>query len=102
MDDYIAHAEFHARENPTGIGAAVVQSSFDDGERVWDCIVTDGHEWHYIRVIGRGLGPFPNISSDYVEEGVMRFAATLPAQNRLRHLLDADPLHIDSTRKVGD
>ena len=83
--DYRAHAEFHARESPTGIGAAVVHSTFEDGAHVWDCIVTDGNEWHYVRVLGPDLGPFPNISAEDVEHGIERFAATLPARDRIRH-----------------
>jgi hypothetical protein len=97
-----AHAEFHARESPTGIGAAVVHSDFEDDEHVWECIVTDGREWHYVRVLGTDLGPFPNISAEAVEEGIQRFAATLPAKDRLRHLLNANPLHIDSQGTVAD
>ncbi|MGZ6616092.1 MAG: hypothetical protein ACXVFQ_16855 [Solirubrobacteraceae bacterium] len=100
--DFRAHAEFHARESPTGIGAAVVKSSVEAGERVWECIVTDGREWHYVRVVGVDLPPFPNISSEQVEEGIERFAATLPAQDRLRHLLNANPLHIDADGAVSD
>ncbi|MGZ4249120.1 MAG: hypothetical protein ACXVUE_12550 [Solirubrobacteraceae bacterium] len=99
--DFRAHAEFHARESPTGIGAAVVKSSVEAGERVWECIVTDGREWHYVRVVGVDLPPFPNISSEQVEEGIERFAATLP-QDRLRHLLNANPLHIDADGAVSD
>jgi hypothetical protein len=97
-----AHAEFHARESATGIGAAVVESSTDGGQHVWVCIVTDGQEWHYVRVVGVDLPPFPNISGEEVEEGIERFAATLPAQDRLRHLLNANPLHIDADGTVSD
>ena len=100
--DFRADAQFHARESPTGIGAAVVKSSVEAGERVWECIVTDGREWHYVRVVGVDLPPFPNISSEQVEEGIERFAATLPAQDRLRHLLNANPLHIDADGAVSD
>jgi hypothetical protein len=100
--DFRAHAEFHARESPTGIGAAVVKSSVEAGERVWECIVTDGREWHYVRVVGVDLPPFPNISTEQVEQGIERFAATLPAQDRLYHLLNANPLHIDADGAVSD
>jgi hypothetical protein len=100
--DYRAHAEFHARESPTGIGAAVVHSTFEDGAHVWDCIVTDGNEWHYVRVLGPDLGPFPNISAEDVEHGIERFAATLPARDRIRHVLNANPMHIDSHGMVSD
>lgn len=102
VTDFRAHAEFHARESPTGIGAAVVESSFEAGEHVWECIVTDGREWHYVRVVGVELPPFPNISTERVEQGIERFAATLPAQDRLRHLLNANPLHIDGDGTVSD
>ena len=102
IDEYLAHAEFHARENQTGIGAAVVSSKYEDGKRIWDCVVSDGGEWHYIRVESTELGPFPNISSEDVEEGIIRFAATLPAPNRIRHLLNANPLHLDRDGTVSD
>jgi hypothetical protein len=102
IDDLRAHAEFHARESPAGIGVAVIRSSFEDGEHVWECIVSDGGEWHYIRVVSRDLGPFPNISTEDVEQAVERFAATLPAQNRLRHVLNANPLHLDRDGNVSD
>jgi hypothetical protein len=102
VKDFRAHAEFHARESPTGIGAAVVESSVEAGEHVWECIVTDGREWHYVRVVGVDLPPFPNISSEQVEEGIERFAATLPARDRIRHLLNANPLHIDRHGTVSD
>ncbi|MGZ6662896.1 MAG: hypothetical protein ACXVHL_36870 [Solirubrobacteraceae bacterium] len=102
IDEYPAHAEFHARENQTGIGAAVVSSEYEDGKRIWDCVVSDGGEWHYIRVESTELGPFPNISSEDVEEGIIRFAATLPAPDRIRHLLNANPLHMDRDGAVSD
>jgi hypothetical protein len=69
---------------------------------VWDCIVTDGRESHYIRVLGPGLGQFPDISVDDIESGVERFAGTLPVQNRLYNLLNANPLHINANRNVSD
>jgi hypothetical protein len=102
IDEYLAHAEFHARENQTGIGAAVVSSEYEHGRRIWNCVVSDDGEWHYIRVESTALGPFPNISSEDIEEGVIRFAATLPAGDRIRHLLDANPLHVDREGVVGD
>ena len=34
------------------IGAAVVRSTSNESEHVWEAIVTDGREWHYIRVLG--------------------------------------------------
>lgn len=84
--DFRAHAEFHARESPTGIGAAVVESSVEAGGHVWGCIVTD-------------LPPFRNISSEQVKEGIERFAATLQARDWGRHLLNANRLHIDGTAR---
>ncbi|HWF35077.1 MAG TPA: hypothetical protein VG295_06885 [Solirubrobacteraceae bacterium] len=96
------HAGFRARESPSGIGAAVVSSSFKQGVHRWDCIVTDGQEWHYVWVLGPGVGPFPNIAPEDIEGGIERFAAKLPAPARIRHLLDADPLHLDQRGVVGD
>jgi hypothetical protein len=101
-EDYRMHAEFHARESRAGIGAAVLFSAFEDGRHVWDCIVSDGREWHYIRVLGPDLGPYPNLSGEDVEQAVERFAETLPAQDRLRHLLNANPLHIDRDGNARD
>ena len=101
-EDRRAHAEFHARESATGIGAAVVRAVIAGGQHVWECIVTDGQEWHYVRVLGVDLPPFPNISVEQVEEGIARFAATLPAPQRLRHLLNANPLYIDAHGTVSD
>lgn len=97
-----AHAAFHARESPVGIGPAVVRSYIREGDRVWDCIVTDGREWHYIRVIGDDLGPFPALSPEDVEEGIARFAATFPAEYRLRWILNANPLHVSRQGEVTD
>jgi hypothetical protein len=100
---YLAHAEYRARESPTGIGAAVARSELDeDLERVWYCIVTDGLEWRHVRVQARGLGPFPAISPDDVEEGIGRFAAALPSTFRLRALVNANPLHLDRGGVVRD
>jgi hypothetical protein len=98
-EQYRAHAAFRARRNETGIGAALVRSTSTDSEHVWECIVTDGREWHYIRVLGSGLGQFP---VEAIESGIERFAATLPAQTRIYSLLNANPLHIDRNRRVSD
>jgi hypothetical protein len=100
--DFRAHAEFHARDSPSGLGAAVIRSTSENGKHVWECIVTDGYEWHYVRVVGIGLGPFPNLSAEDVEWGIERFAATLPARDRIRHLLNANPLHIRADGTVSD
>lgn len=99
---YRAHASFRARRSGTGIGAALVRSTVNEREHVWDCIVTDGREWHYIRVCGSGLGRFPDISVEDIESGVERFASAPPVQNRIYNLLNANPLHIDPNRNVGD
>ncbi len=65
-------------------------------------MVSDGGEWRYIRVEGTELGPFPNISTEDIEEGIIRFAATLPTRDRIRHLLNANPLHVDPDGEVRD
>jgi hypothetical protein len=101
-EEYRAHAELHARESPAGIGAAVTYSAFEDGEHVWDVIVTDGDEWHYVRVLSPDLGPYPNLSPEDIEQAIERFAATLPARHRIRHLLNANPLHIDRHGEIRD
>jgi hypothetical protein len=75
---------------------------FKHGERVWDCVVRDAGEWHYIRVIGVDLGPFSSISTADIEQGIERFAATLPPENRLSSLVNANPLHIDRDGRVHD
>jgi hypothetical protein len=102
IEEHLQHAHFHARESTAGIGAAVISSEVEGSGHAWECIVTDGREWHYIRVLGTCVGPFPNISAEDVEHGIERFAATLPAQDRLRHLLNANPLHIDRDGNVSD
>jgi hypothetical protein len=102
IDDYRAHAEFRARESAAGIGAAVTRSGFSDGGHVWDCIVTDGREWHFVRVLGSDLGPYPDLSAEDVEEGIERLAATLPAEHRITYVIDLNPLHIDRDGNVSD
>jgi hypothetical protein len=49
--------------------------------------LTDGREWHYVRVLGSGLGRFPDISPEATESGIERFAGTLPAPTQLYNLL---------------
>jgi hypothetical protein len=100
--DALDHAEFHARESDAGIGAAVWRADFEDGERVWDCIVADGHEWHFIRVVGVKLGSYPNLSTEDVEEGIISYATMLPAQGRIHRLVNANPLHIERRGAVVD
>lgn len=101
LDGYLSHAIFRAAHSPAGIGAATVESLIGN-EHTWDCIVTDGSEWHYVRVLGRGVGPFPNVSAEDVEESLERFAASLPEDGRLRHLVNLNPLHIDRERRIDD
>jgi hypothetical protein len=101
-EQYRAHAAFRARTCGAGIGAALVRSTSNDTEHVWECIVTDGREWHHIRVLGSGLGPFPDLSVEAIESGIERFAGTLPAQNRMYDLLNANPLHVDGNGNVRD
>jgi len=96
------HAEFNLGEGASGIGAAVVRDEYRDGHRVWECMVTDGQEWHYIEVIGTGLGGFEELGTELIEQGVDRFAATLPSSNRLYELQNANPLHIDRSGQVTD
>jgi hypothetical protein len=100
--EHLAHADFHARERPSGIGASVTNSSFEAGEHIWDAVVTDGHEWHYIRLVGSDLGPYPPLSTEDIEEAIERFAGTLPERYRIRHLLNANPLHVDREGNVRD
>lgn len=96
------HAEFRAGASPAGVGAAATYSGFQGGEHVWDCIVSDGREWHYIRVVGSGLGPYPGFSPEDIERGVEQFAATLPPPAPIHALLNANPLHIDRQGNVTD
>jgi hypothetical protein len=98
----IERAELRARVSGAGVGAAVVDTAFRGGAHVWNCIVSDGRRWRYVRVIGEGLGPFHNLRPERVEDGIERFAETLPADGRLQFLLDANPLHIDADGNVGD
>jgi hypothetical protein len=102
VEIYRAHAEFHLRADGVSVGAAVMRSTYEPGAHVWDCIVSDQREWHYIRVLSEELGPFPSVSPEAVEHGVERFASTLPSPYRIRHLVNANPLHIDSRGTVDD
>jgi hypothetical protein len=99
---FVDRAESRAREDRVGVGAAVVSSAFTDGVRRWESIVSDGREWHYVTVLGTDLGAHPDISAQDVERGIERFAATLPADERLRSLLNENPLHIDRAGVVRD
>jgi hypothetical protein len=100
-DDLRAHAAFEAGRSASGIGAAVARSGNSDGEHFWECIVTDGDESHFIRVLGVDLGPYPDLASADVERGIERFAAGLPESYRLSALVNASPLHVDRSGTVS-
>jgi hypothetical protein len=102
VDEYLAHAKFHARLSASGLGAATARSGYEDGERFWDCVVVDGREWCYIRVLGRDLGPFESVPTEDIEAAIDRFAATLPPKYRLRALLNTNPLHVSRSGEVHD
>jgi hypothetical protein len=95
------HAEFRAARNGIGIGVAVTHSAHDGRRRSWQCIVTDGRDWHYITVLGP-FGSNPALSPGDIEHGVEGFAATLAVPYRLYGLLMANPLHIDADGTVRD
>ena len=101
-DDLRAHAAFEARRSASGIGAAVARSGYSDREHFWECIVSDGDEWHFIRVLGVDLGRFPDLAVEDIEQGIARFATTLPESYRLGALLNANPLHVDRSGTVRD
>lgn len=94
LGDAHAHAAFQARGNASGIGVSVTRAYHEGADRAWECLVSDGHKWHYIRLIGDKVGQYPNISPVDVEEGISQFAESLPKVGRLRHLLNMNPLHI--------
>jgi hypothetical protein len=100
-DDLRAEAAFKAGQNASGIGAAVTESGYSHGEHFWECIVTDGQEWQFIRVLGVDLSPSPDVGPEEIEQGIERFTATLPESGRLRALLSASPLHVDRSGTVG-
>jgi len=101
-EDLRAHAAFAAPRSAGGVGVAVARSGYSDGEHFWECIVSDGEQWHFIRVLGADLSPSPGLASEDVEQGVERFAATLPESDRLPALLNANPLHVDRSGTVSD
>jgi hypothetical protein len=101
-EDHLAHARFRARGRPGGIGAATAFSSFRDDRHLWYCIVTDRREWHYVSVVGPDADPYPNLSAEDIEQALERFAETLPARYRIRHLLNASPLHVDRHGNARD
>jgi hypothetical protein len=99
-DDLRSHAAFEAKRSPSGIGAAVVRSGYSNGEHTWECIISDGEQWHFIQVIGVDIGANAGIATEDVEQGIAAFAATLPAVSRLDALLSVNPLHIDRSGTV--
>jgi len=100
-DDLRAHAAFEARRSASRIGAAVARSGYRDGEHFWECIVSDGEDWHFIQVLGVDLGPSPDLATEDIERGIERFAATLQEPYRLGALLNANPLHVDRRGTVS-
>ncbi len=101
-EEHLDHLAFRARLGDTGIGAAVVTAKYEAGHRSWDCIAGDPAEWHYLQVIGVDLGPFAGLPPEDIEDGIERFAATLPAEDRLHQLINFSPLHIDRRGMVDD
>ncbi|HEX3801964.1 MAG TPA: hypothetical protein VHV75_03910 [Solirubrobacteraceae bacterium] len=101
-EEHLDHLAFRARRSATGIGAAVVTAKYEAGHRSWDCIVGDPDEWHYLQVIGVALGPSTGLPPNDIEDGIERFVATLPADDRLHRLINFSPLHIDRDGTVGD
>jgi hypothetical protein len=101
-DDLRSHAAFEAQRSPSGIGAAVARSGYRNGEHTWECIISDGKQWHFIQVLGVDLGPTAGLASEDVEQGIQAFAATLPRSSRLDALLSANPLHVDRSGTVTD
>jgi hypothetical protein len=95
------HAAFAAQRSPGGIGAAVERSGYSDGEHFWECIISDGKQWHFIRVLGVDLPPAPGVGTEDIEHGIEAFAGTLPESNRVDALLNANPLHVDRSGTVG-
>jgi hypothetical protein len=100
-DELRAHAAFRARQNASGIGAAVARFVRGEGDHYWECIVSDGDEWHFIRVVGLDPGSTPDLLSDDIERGIEQYAATLPESYRLNALPNVNPLHVDRGGSVN-
>jgi hypothetical protein len=101
-EERLDHLAFRARSSHIRIGAAVVTARYEGGHRSWNCIAGDPDEWHYLQVIGVDLGPFTGLPPEDIEDGIERFAATLPAEDRLHQLINFSPLHVDRHGTVGD
>jgi hypothetical protein len=99
-EDVREHAEFNARASASGIGAAIERTEYRDGHHVWECVVSDGQEWHHIEVIGTDVVGFEELENDEIERGIDRFAATLSSAYRLTALQNANPLHINRAGQV--
>ena len=100
-DELRAHAAFGAQHNASGIGAAVARFVRGETDHYWECIVTDGDEWHFIRVVSRDRGSTPDLVTEDIERAIEEYAATLPASNRLNDLLNANPLHVDRDGSIN-
>jgi hypothetical protein len=100
VEYYVESAKSRAAESGIGVGVAVVRSGYKDGHHLWECIVSDGNEWHYLDVVGEGLGQFEEFSPERIERGVEQFAAAEPAENRLQAVRNANPLHINEAAQV--
>ena len=53
-------------------------------------------------MLGVDLSPTPDLSTDQIELALERFAGTFPESDRLRMLLNANPLHVDRSGTVSD
>jgi hypothetical protein len=93
---YREHAAFRARHSASGIGAAVVDFSTDhqSGQHRWSCLVSDGRAFRYVEARSADLGPWERLPPSVVADAIERFAATLPEQHRLYHLVKSNPLHL--------
>jgi hypothetical protein len=100
-----AHAEFHAPRAPRASGLPFSAPGPGSGSTVGSAFGRASSRTvanDYLCVLSTGTGPFPNISAEDVEQGIERFAAALPAKDRIVQLLSANPLHIDRRGTVGD
>lgn len=57
----------------------------------WECIVSEEDGRHFIRVLNVGLGTPTDLASEEIEQGIERFAATLPDSYRLGALVNVNP-----------